>query len=72
MVSPRAFTSTLTRKSPSTLWIRWEVRPWHRTDGSIGGIIIFSQDITAKKQTDIALRLFRELIERSNDAIHVA
>jgi two-component system, cell cycle sensor histidine kinase and response regulator CckA len=60
------------RADGTTLWIRWEVRPWHRTDGSIGGIIIFSQDITAKKQTDIALRLFRELIERSNDAIHVA
>lgn len=27
-------------------WLRWEVRPWHAHDGSIGGIVIFSEDIT--------------------------
>ena len=31
-------------------WGRWEVRPWHKADQSIGGIIIFSEDFTAYKQ----------------------
>ncbi len=27
-------------------WLRWEMRPWHAHDGSVGGIVIFSEDIT--------------------------
>jgi PAS domain S-box-containing protein len=27
-------------------FLRWEVRPWHQFDGSIGGIMMFTQDIT--------------------------
>lgn len=27
-------------------WIRWEIRPWHTAINQIGGIIVFSEDIT--------------------------
>ncbi|WP_428660224.1 PAS domain S-box protein [Runella sp.] len=27
-------------------FVRWEVRPWYQFDGSIGGIMMFTQDIT--------------------------
>lgn len=37
-------------------WIRWEVHPWHNAIGEIGGIIIFADDITARKLAEIALR----------------
>ena len=37
-------------------WIRWEVRPWRQAEGSIGGVIIFSEDITIRKDADQALR----------------
>jgi PAS domain S-box-containing protein len=33
----------------TALWVRWEVRPWYRASGEIGGIIIFAEDITDKK-----------------------
>jgi PAS domain S-box-containing protein len=32
-------------------WLRWETRPWYR-DGNIAGIIIFSEDITVRKQSE--------------------
>jgi PAS domain S-box-containing protein len=33
-------------------WLRWEVLPWHRSDGSIGGIVISSEDISERKAAE--------------------
>ena len=33
-------------------WLRWEVRPWHKGDGAVGGIILFTEDITDRKQAE--------------------
>lgn len=41
----------------SLSWIRWEVRPWKNSDGKIGGLIIFSEDITARKNIEEELRI---------------
>jgi len=42
----RANEDRFDRYDGSILWLRWEVRPWRSNDGSIGGIIIFAEDIT--------------------------
>ncbi|MEY4526698.1 MAG: hypothetical protein RL768_417 [Nitrospirota bacterium] len=44
------------RADGSENWIRWEVRPWLDETGAIGGIIMFSEDITQRKHTEYALR----------------
>lgn len=44
-----------TRADGSHQWLRWEVRPWRSDAGSIGGLIIYSEDITARKATESAL-----------------
>ena len=31
-------------------YIRWEVRPWYQLDGTIGGIMLYTQDITVMCQ----------------------
>ena len=52
------------RGGGGTTWVRWEVRPWRRGDGSIGGILIFAEDITRGKHLEEALSsLSRKLIE---------
>jgi PAS domain S-box-containing protein len=45
----RAEEEPFERQDGSMHWVRWEVRPWHRGDGAVGGIVIFSEDITARK-----------------------
>jgi len=36
----------------STRWNRWEVRPWRGSDGTVGGILIFAEDITNRKRME--------------------
>ncbi|MBE9005859.1 PAS domain S-box protein [Fortiea sp. LEGE XX443] len=36
-------------------WVKWEIHPWYNNSGEVGGIIIFSQVITHRKQAEIAL-----------------
>jgi len=47
-----------------TTWLRWEMRPWQNLDGMPGGILIFSEDITRRRQIEESLsEIPRKLIE---------
>jgi hypothetical protein len=37
-------------------WVRWEIQPWHQLDGSVGGLVLFSEDITAQKLSERVLQ----------------
>jgi PAS domain S-box-containing protein len=37
------------------IWLKWEARPWRDAEGAIGGIIIFTEDITPQKLAEAAL-----------------
>ncbi len=47
------------RADGSVQWVRWAVRPWHGADGTIGGIVILSEEITARKEAELALEAGR-------------
>jgi PAS domain S-box-containing protein len=47
-------------------WLQWEARPWRLADGTIGGILFFTQVITARKEMELELSKRRVELERSN------
>ena len=55
-------------------WVRWEVRPWRDASREIGGIAICSENISARKHAEDALResesRFRGLVTATSDAIY--
>lgn len=46
----------------------WEVRPWNLSDGSIGGIIIFTQNITESVFVNLELKKAKELADLASKA----
>jgi len=55
-------------------WIRWEIRPWFDENQSIGGIIMYTEDITKRKETEKRLKLSQQAFEANftNGAIGMA
>src|SRR5262245_44656788 len=52
----RADEDRFVRADGKVQWVRWETRPWHAADGAIGGIVIFTEEITERKLAEQALR----------------
>lgn len=44
-------------------WVRWEIRPWRRQSGEIGGIFILSEVITQRKEAESALARYAKRLE---------
>lgn len=44
------------RSDGTIQWLHWGVRPWRTADGAVGGIVIFTEDITERKRAEEALR----------------
>lgn len=59
------------RANGEETWLRWQMRPWRYGNEKMGGIIMFTEDITKRKKSEEAIRLsehrYRQLVERISD-----
>ncbi len=57
------------RRDGTVQWLRWEIHPWYLDGKNIGGIILFTEDISALKiSQDAVLRNEKELSALFNQA----
>lgn len=63
------------RSNGTILWQHWEIWPWYTSNGAVGGIVIFTEDITARRSAQAALRLseerYRQIVELAQEGIWV-
>ncbi|MGQ7946618.1 PAS domain S-box protein [Flavobacterium sp. WC2509] len=50
------------------IWLKWEIRPWHKVSGEIGGIIITTEAITEQKESELK---FKNLVEKSLVGVYI-
>jgi PAS domain S-box-containing protein len=51
---------TFQRLDGSMDWLRWEIHPWRKASGEVGGIAVFAELITEQKKREEALRASEE------------
>ncbi len=53
----------------SVRWLRWEMRPWCDAQGEIGGLMIVSEDITARKEAEAEMAHLASIVRTARDAV---
>ena len=51
-------------------WVRWEIHPWYEKTGKIGGIILFSEVITERKQAEEQVRVQLQRLRALSEIDH--
>jgi len=64
----RAEEDAFPRQDGTVDWVRWECRPWYRGDGGVGGMVLYSELITERREAAEALRRSREQYQTFIDA----
>ncbi|MBE9121140.1 PAS domain-containing protein [Tychonema sp. LEGE 07199] len=57
------------RADGSMDWVRWEIHPWRTNSGEIGGIIIFSEVITDRKNAELAIAEAKQQVSNIIESI---
>ncbi|MFP4208370.1 MAG: EAL domain-containing protein [Wenzhouxiangella sp.] len=50
-------------------WTRWECRPWFEADGTIGGLIVYTEITTERRRAELDLREKTTALARSNERL---
>ncbi|MBS1912778.1 MAG: PAS domain S-box protein [Bacteroidetes bacterium] len=59
-ITERSEEDLFVRADGTHQWLRWEVRPWYSSPDVIGGIIMFTEEITERRATEEALQASQE------------
>jgi diguanylate cyclase (GGDEF)-like protein/PAS domain S-box-containing protein len=65
----RAKEDRFVRADGTKRWSRWELVPWRAADGTIGGIVLFTEDITALKESEDRLQLAANVFTHASEGI---
>lgn len=50
-------------------WVQWEAHPWLDQNGNKGGLMVFTQDVTARKRVEEEVKEHRDRLESERELI---
>lgn len=53
------------------VWLKWDVHPWYNANGEIGGIVIFTENITESKKAEQAIKENEERLRMAFESGHI-
>jgi PAS domain S-box-containing protein len=59
------------REDGTTQWIHWDTRPWYKSDGSIGGLVMHTGDITKIKENESKKKRIEGILKKTNQLARI-
>jgi len=59
----------LVRRSGQVQWVRRELHPWHTASGEVGGVLVFSEDVTERVRATDELKLAASVFTHAREGI---
>ena len=59
------------RSDGSIQWISWEVKPWYDQHNEIGGIIMFTNEVTEQRRISIESNKLKEILEKISQTARI-
>lgn len=59
------------RADGSRMWITWEVRPWYKTENEVGGLLMYTANITSFKENVLERLRIQNMLEKSNEIARI-
>ncbi|MEB3232505.1 MAG: PAS domain-containing protein, partial [Leptolyngbyaceae bacterium] len=71
-VTERREEEAFPRADGRTDWLKWEVCPWYTDSGAVGGLVMFTEVITWRKEAELALAKANEALMAHNVGLATA
>jgi PAS domain S-box-containing protein len=52
-------------------WLTWEVRPWYIAEGEVGGLLMYTADITLQKEKEQQQRKTEEILKKTSETARI-